>query len=313
MIEADQRFVANIKKVDTNANVEVIGGAPTDGTFPETVVLEDKSGARICTGTLIAKRIVLTARHCLELDKVGLKDTPVKFGDDRKQPTKTIEVDEAIPMPQNPSSPEPASDIALVRLKADADATPVSIAAESRVTANAALRVVGFGRVDAGTSGKKFTVRIIIASYDCRGKVVRKGEELTDKQFYGCKPVEMVAAGKIDPTTRRSADTCNGDSGGPAFVAPADMAFPADKFETTFESRAAPPRYALAAVTSHGISTGYIRGGELRCGQGGVYTRLSGNVSKVGAGHGQRPLGSHNSHCAIAGGEQAWLGGPQDA
>lgn len=292
--DADPRFVANIRKVDVTANVEVIGGSAANGRFPEVVTLT--GGSSICTGAVIAPRLVVTAKHCLQ-DGVGVAGTDVKFGDDYRAPSMVIKVAEALAMPNRAAAPSSAdgrglratstatpwgTDIALVRLAADAPAKPVPIASDARVMANAAVRVVGFGRTEQKTFGKKLTARLIIATHDCAGNLKPKAgpTELTDKTFYGCEKIELVAAGRRDKDTKLSADTCNGDSGGPAYVAPFDLTHPAEKFERAFD-RSNPvkeaPRFALAAVTSRGIKSQYI-GGTLACGQGGIYTRITGDV-----------------------------------
>lgn len=282
MTGADKRFRDNIKRFDLNANVEVVGGESANGMHPEVVALFNKSGGVICTGALIAPRVVVTAKHCLVKRQVGVPGTLVKFGDDMKQPATgatAIKVLDAVVMPDRDNL---GTDIALVQLEADAPAKPVPLAGDHRVKASAAIRVVGFGRDDPGVPGKreKLMARLVIASVDCAGSVKPKGatQRLSDKEFYGCQQVELVAAGRRDPKTNLHADTCTGDSGGPAYVAPASLAAPVEKFEQAFK-REKPstedPRFALAGVTARGINFGET---SIKCGQGGIYTRISGEV-----------------------------------
>jgi hypothetical protein len=151
------------------------------------------------------------------------------------------------------------------------------------VDANAALRIVGFGFTEAGKKGTKVEARVIIASPSCTGKVRdAQGREVLDLAFYGCRENEIVAAGKIQRGGNWGVDTCKGDSGGPAFVAPAAQAYPGPVFEKAFESiDDKPPSYAVAAVTSWALKTASVRStGNGDCGHGGRYTRLTGDALK---------------------------------
>lgn len=86
------------------------------------------------------------------------------------------------------------------------------------------------------------------------------------------------------------ADTCNGDSGGPLFVAPAVSAASWRAYNAPRNwvgefaddgTRIAPPRYALAAITSRAVDTrDYVRAHVTpvegrKCGNGGIYTLLT--------------------------------------
>src|SRR5690606_12366172 len=51
-----------------NGNLDIVGGTPTvPGSWPEVVALEKASGD-LCTGTIVAPHLIVTAAHCFKTD-----------------------------------------------------------------------------------------------------------------------------------------------------------------------------------------------------------------------------------------------------
>lgn len=174
------------------------------GEFPACVALgAGEVGSPdefFCTGTLIAKNIVLTAAHCSP-------DQPdrVFIGEKTRRGGKRIKI-KGPPILFGFNEETYQNDIAVFVLEEDATVTPAMVAPPEAYNTMTYVRVVGFGytktkeRVDT----KRLT-DVPIASRD--------GSRPRDRQ-YGCHPpLEFVAA---DP--HRERDTCKGDSGGPAFT-----------------------------------------------------------------------------------------------
>lgn len=178
----------------------IIGGRIDLGD-PAVVALRtcrsDLAGCGICTGTLIAPRVVLTASHCID-DNVALGEVDrleVFFGTTVGEEGTTIGVDAArMHRYYDPDTLD--HDIAVVHLAADAPAgvEPVALRSEPATAelVGATIRMVGFGETafGAGDTGVKRQVESIV----------------TD-----------VAARHLFTGTEE-ANTCKGDSGGPIFL-----------------------------------------------------------------------------------------------
>jgi hypothetical protein len=181
--------------VDTEdpATVAIVGRRLHCGTGPIT----------ICSGTLIAPRVVLTAAHCFETLRAG--DVRVFVGSDVESSARHFDVDLLERHPRyDPSTG--AFDVALLRLTTAPAVTPVAIDATpidaSRV--GTTVRLAGYGEDESMNSG-----------------VLRAGQARIDA--VGDVDTSAPAAGA---TTFRyvpdPAMSCGGDSGGPVLVDEAD-------------------------------------------------------------------------------------------
>lgn len=207
---ADEAPLAELRR-DTGYAVgpqRILGGTsalPADHPGWSAVALvgdkpaSDGSGPSLCSGTLVAPNLVVTAGHCVQLGAAGA----VVFGRDVAHPEKVLRVVE-----RRSYSRElwdfPNFDIAWVRFEGEA---PASARVARVLPAFAALRggtpatLVGYGRTDDPDA---FGVR-----QGTRLAVTTSVRELLDDSRWR----SLIVMG---PTYRRGA--CQGDSGGPAFV-----------------------------------------------------------------------------------------------
>ena len=177
----------------------IIGGT-VDKNDPSVVLMKAESGGSgwWCTGTVIAKRLVLTAAHCVEDAGAGTK-IRVMFGwsEPQSKPADYIKVTEWHHDPQYMATNNIAAghDAAVLILASDAPAPaiPINRKAMTKDLVGKPVHVVGFGNDNgqAGTgSGTKREIHTTVHSLE-QG-VVNIGH-----------------AGQ---------STCQGDSGGPSFM-----------------------------------------------------------------------------------------------
>jgi MYXO-CTERM domain-containing protein len=156
----------------------------TDDDGDPAVVALLQAGILLCSGTLIAPRVVLTAGHCID----GVDQ--VVFGSTIALPSATRGVLVARAHPDFDADTL-AHDIGLVLLDepAPTNAAPIEI---GEATAAAAVRLVGYGRIDG---------------QDLSEPRKREGTSVIDSL--------EVTSFRITPAPSQA---CEGDSGGPAFV-----------------------------------------------------------------------------------------------
>jgi secreted trypsin-like serine protease len=227
------------------APAPVIGGtnAPA-GAWPDAAAIlykqSDGTDAQMCSGTLIAPTVVLTAGHCdpaLDpsigtLDNVLLGTTSLA----RPQDGETVPVARVIQYPNSQSS----IDVTVIVLARPAVEAPRAVAtgwARLDIQNTAAVEFVGYGSIDK--DGNTYIDDIqqaqsTITDFDCT-------------KMPGCntaaRPDGELGAGGM------GIDTCPGDSGGPMYLLTAYGKF-------------------LAGVTSRSYDNA-----QFACSEGGIYGR----------------------------------------
>ena len=244
-IESDPRYLENLEWMLRQGGAKIWGGQDVPaGDFPATVAVLGSGG--ICTGTLIAPDVVLTAQHC---GCGGVHDRVV-FGDSLGNPLMEVRVDRHVEWVAC-SSDLKAGDLALLFLADEVDITPQKLAPTEWIDNAQEAWAVGFGRTEDPTNrptGIKRIVQVPVASAGCDGSVRSPEAEVADEVYYDCRRGGELVAGA--PLLDR--DSCNGDSGGPLFIKGPDGGL------------------FLAAATSRAV----VRSGNRPCGDGGIYVRV---------------------------------------
>jgi trypsin len=150
--EADEQFVEQ-RLGDTEQ--AIIGGAPADAvkyaavgalvyTFPEVGVLDT-----FCTGTLVAKKAIVTARHCTPIIDEMLANglvPAIAFGPDPFTSTQVVTITGYVNAPPSPDGAglllDGGRDVAVAYLE----------------SAPAGIKPVKLGQFDDGLLGKKFQI-----------------------------------------------------------------------------------------------------------------------------------------------------------
>ena len=179
-----------------------------------------------CSGTLIARDLVITTGHCRNPIRWVLFGASVGTGE-------RIDVVEVDRHPPSPGYDRPV----LLRLeRTPSYATPVRRATNQDIDKRSFAHIVGFGATSSSGSGsgRKRAAMVQIISYYCNSTV--KG--VTDSDRYHCEPDREIVAGQPG-----GADTCKGDSGGPLYIA-----MPGNVF-------------AIAGITRRGVTPACGSGG----------------------------------------------------
>ncbi len=190
----------------------IVGGEETT-EWPEVVALILAEGSILCTGSVIAPDVVLTAAHCGEMGVLG---DLVFFGSSLFEEGALIEI-ASIEIHPDYDGEDPRHDLSILFLAEETDVIPVRLDTRSVDSSwtGTVLHAVGFGNAD-GYSGKT-------------GGIKRE----TDVDVSG---VDTYILYHETP----GQNTCSGDSGGPLFAeddqgwvqtAVASFVYPIDTYE----------------------------------------------------------------------------------
>jgi hypothetical protein len=235
-LQSDATWQQNFAKwlaMPQDQPLRIWGGEPAQpGEFQDCVAVGSPTGF-CCSGTLIGPNIVVTAAHCVDGGCTGR----VYIGNTSSNPGagKVVSVRESLIHPDYNRFTS-KNDIAVLILDESVDVTPRRIATSDEIDQAYFVQLAGFGLTEFGTSGLKMKVQCVIATTGCC--------ETEPQDKFGChEGLEFVAGGN-------ALDSCNGDSGGPAYVRVGD-------------------EWRLAGATSRAT-----RNFTRPCGDGGIYTRV---------------------------------------
>jgi MYXO-CTERM domain-containing protein len=180
----------------------IIGGTvDTQDPAVVAVMIEDSTGSvvALCSGSLISKRVVMTAAHCVDIQDPDLPDAAPKhvyFGDNVAGggAIATISITKTTFHPRyNPDRIQDGNDIALLLLSKTAPVAPLTINRQALEThTGEAVRYVGFG-ITAGGRHDEGTKRQVTTTLD----------EVDSNLLW---------------SFASNRNTCSGDSGGPSFL-----------------------------------------------------------------------------------------------
>ncbi|MDM8552622.1 trypsin-like serine protease [Desulfobacterales bacterium HSG2] len=195
----------------------IVGGYEAEpGAWPWMVALADKNSsslysAHFCGGSLIHRRWVVTAAHCVEDEKKDNFDVVLNAHDLKNDTGERIGVKRIIVHPTY----DPRKydwDIALLELEEDASNEPIPLTAEGDLLEGKEAVTLGWGNTEQWSyesSEILLQVSVPIVSNDlCREAY--SDDEITDS---------MICAGYIEG----GKDACYGDSGGPLIVQEGDI------------------------------------------------------------------------------------------
>ncbi|MBI1791057.1 MAG: trypsin-like serine protease [Acidobacteria bacterium] len=230
----------------------IVGGSPTLD-FPECCLVGRRSSngtmGWFCTGVLVHPRIVLTAGHCF-IPSQRANIVALRANDENQlQQAELVSVRRMVQHPRYRETHE-VSDMSVIILRASSTTAPVPIGSPAEMAAAQQTTLVGFGNTDVNSTrgfGVKRAVTVDIT--DIR-RSPADNLDAAEQRLGFESDLEFVAGGN-------GFDTCNGDSGGPAYI-------------TVGGAR------RLAGLTSRATATA-----THNCGDGGIYTRVDVHVDFI--------------------------------
>lgn len=216
-----ERFEAG----DAEINPRIVGGTPANpGQWASVVALFKRDAFEgrmsVCGGTLISRRFVLTAAHCVD------RETPENIffregATDLSVAGRTLQAARIIVHPdyRRPSRTRPMhNDMALIELALDAQSPPQALLANSAIATavkpGSLSTVVGFGATEQtrgftgfSGAGSDYLLQVDVPIVSQPRCIRRYGAE------------NITAATICAGLEQGGQDSCQGDSGGPLFMA----------------------------------------------------------------------------------------------
>ncbi len=233
MSEADLKRSVRAENAFTMAEVisRIVGGSPTEG-FPECCLIGNNSQF-FCTGVLIHPRIVLTAAHCNDgITRVGLN---CKTQNDPLMELIKVQRSRVHP---NYRPANKINDITVLILPHNAVTQSIPIATAQQIGNAQETTLVGFGNNNFSSTSGFGLKRQVSVGIDRHGDINEAEARLGFES-----DLEFTAGGN-------GRDTCNGDSGGPAYI------------------------IVDGALRVAGLTSRPYRTFNQPCGEGGIYTRV---------------------------------------
>jgi hypothetical protein len=187
----------------------IIGGVVDAADRAVVAIVQTSTGA-ICSGTVIAPSVVLTAAHCVY--GVAAGDLQVFVGTDQSAPEETLAVTSAVAYPTYDGETTGLAggvDLGVLYLAQPASVTPISVRTAVRDTELAAgpLTLVGYGRnttTDATGAGTRRSVAAVVDAVCSR--ILLLGDDVSNECFgdsggavlLGGALVAVISSGKPD-------------------------------------------------------------------------------------------------------------------
>ena len=232
--------------------VRIVGGVTTSD-FPECCLIGHKNTngtvGWFCSGTLIHPKIIVTAGHCfIPTNRANV----VALNAPDQNHLQTAELDTVKRMVQNPryQQTHQFSDLSVIILRTASRVAPVKLASTAELVAATEVTLVGYGNDDVNSTrgfGVKRMVKVPISNLKRAAT-----DDLSEAEH------ELGFDADLEFTAGAPGfDSCNGDSGGPAYIMAGNVK-------------------RLAGATSRATDTA-----THACGDGGIYTRLDMHVDFI--------------------------------